>query len=217
MKKPRLYTTPFVVAWIMLIIGLLGAFNLAYLPLIISDYDGMSGGFAIAFVGGFIAIMGIVVFGVYGKLNRDFARMLAGDTLLTYVMPADIYAFFSRKQAEDIKQNNKMVLIMILGFCVLFGVIFGLAVDTLFIIIFLCIAVFFTIVYFLATAVRTKKVKKSLLERRRRVHIRGDAQLEHTGDMAQRRELYGRGGGRPPLPRDTDRLHRDVRHRPSTA
>jgi hypothetical protein len=161
MKKPRLYTTPFVVAWIMLIIGLLGAFNLAYLPLIISDYDGMSGGFAIAFVGGFIAIMGIVVFGVYGKLNRDFARMLAGDTLLTYVMPADIYAFFSRKQAEDIKQNNKMVLIMILGFCVLFGVIFGLAVDTLFIIIFLCIAVFFTIVYFLATAVRTKKVKKS--------------------------------------------------------
>lgn len=161
MKKPSLYTTPFIVAAVMLVIGLLGAFNLAYMPLFIDDYDGMDGGFAFMVIGGFIAIIGIIVFAVYGKLNGDFKRMLAGDTLLSYVMPPDIYSAFSAKEAEDIKTNNKIVLFMILGFCVLFGVILGILVDTLFIIICLCIAVFFTIVFFIATAFRTGKVKKS--------------------------------------------------------
>ena len=161
MKKPTLYTTPFVVAWIMLIIGLLGAFNLAYVPLLIPDYDGFDGGFAFTLIGGFIVVIAIIVFALYGKLNGDFRKMLAGDTLLSYVMPTDIYAFFSRKQAEDIKQNNKAVLLTILGFCVLFGVVLGLAVDLLFMLICLCVAVFFTIVYFVATAARTNKVKKS--------------------------------------------------------
>jgi hypothetical protein len=161
MNKAKLYTTPFVVAWVMLIIGLLGAFNLAYLPLLIEDYDGMSGGFAFMVIGGFIAIVAIIVFAVYGKLNSDFKKMLAGDVLLSYVLPYDIYRCYSQKEAEDIKGNNKIALFMILGFCVLFGAIFGFAIDPLFFIIFLGIAVFFTLVFFLTTAFRTNKVKKS--------------------------------------------------------
>jgi hypothetical protein len=161
MKKPSLYKTPFIVAWVMLIIGLLGAFNLTYIPLLIEDYDGMSGGFAFTVVGGFIAIIAIIVFAVYGKLNGDFRKMLAGDTLLSYVMPYDIYAYYSHKEAEEIKGNNKVVLFMILGFCVLFGVIFGLTIDPLFIVICLGIAVFFTIIFFITTAFRTRKVKTS--------------------------------------------------------
>ena len=161
MKKPTLYTTPFAVAWVMLVIGLLGAFNLAYVPLFVSDYDGMSGGFALTVIGGFVAIAAIVVFAMYGKLNGDFRRMLVGDALLSYVLPGDIYAFFSRKQAEDIRSSNKAVLVTILIFCVVFGIVLGLAIDTLFIVICLGIAVFFTAVYFLATALRTKKVRRS--------------------------------------------------------
>lgn len=161
MHKPKLYTTPFIVAWVMLVIGLLGAFNLAYMPLIIEDYDGMDGGFAFMVIGAFIAMIAVIVFATYGKLNKDFNKMLAGDTLLSFVMPFNIYSFFSQKEAEDIKGNNKIVLFMILGFCVLFGVILGLAVDPLYILICLGIAVFFTIVFFITTAFRTNKVKKS--------------------------------------------------------
>jgi hypothetical protein len=161
MNKPSLYKTPFIVAWTMLVIGLLGAFNLAYIPLLVEDYDGMSGGFALMVIGGFIAVIAIIVFAVYGKLNRDFKRMLAGEALLCYVLPNDVYKAFSVKEAEDIKSNNKMVLIMILFFCVLFGVIFGAFMDTLFIPIFLGIAVFFTGIFFVTTAFRTNKVKKS--------------------------------------------------------
>ncbi len=161
MRKPGLYTTPFTVAWVMLILGLLGAFNLAYVPLFIKDYDGMSGGFAFTVIGGFIAVSAIIVFAVYSKLNKDFKRMLAGDALISYVLPTDIYTAFSRKEAEDIKSSNKLVLLLILFFCVLFGVIFGIAIDPLFILICLGIAAFFTVIYFVTTAFRTNKVKKS--------------------------------------------------------
>ena len=161
MNKPKLYTTPFIVAWIMLIVGLLGAFNLAYIPFFIDGYDGMGGGFAFAVIGIFIAITALIIFGVYGKLNADFRKMLAGDTLLSYDMPYELYMFFTQKAADDIKSNNKAVLFTILGFCVLIGIIFGLAIDTLYIFICLGIAVFFTIVYFIATASRTNNVKKS--------------------------------------------------------
>lgn len=161
MNKPKLYTTPFIVAWIMLIIGLLGAFNVAYMPLFIEDYDGMDAGFAFMVIGGFIAIIAIIVFAVYGRLNSDFKKMLAGDTLLSYLLPYEVYDAYSRKEAEDIKSNNKAILFMILGFCVLFGVILGVTVDTLFIFICLGMAVFFTLIFLITTAFRTKKVKKS--------------------------------------------------------
>lgn len=161
MKKSKLYSTPFTVAWVMLIVGLLAVFNLAYVPLFIDEYDGMDGGFAFTVIGGLIVITAVIIFIMYGKLNSDFKKMLAGDTLLSYVMPKDIYNFFSQKEAEDIKGNNKIVLFMIIGFCVLFGAIFGIAIDPLFILICLGIAVFFTIVFFVTTAFRTNKVKKS--------------------------------------------------------
>lgn len=161
MNKPKLYTTPFIVVWIMLVVGLLGAFNLAYIPLFIEDYDGMDGGFAFMVIGIFIVIISVIVFATYGKLNSDFKKMLAGDTLLSFVMPFDIYRFFSQKETEDIKGNNKIVLFMILGFCVLFGAILGIVVDPLFILICLGIAVFFTIIFFITTSFRTNKVKKS--------------------------------------------------------
>lgn len=161
MNKPKLYSTPFTVAWVMLIIGILASFNLAYLPLIFDGYDGEGGGFAFTIIGILLIIVAICIFGVYGKLNGDFKKMLSGDVLLSYVMPFEIYKFFSHKEAEDIKGNNKIVLFMILGFCVLFGAIFGIAVDPLFIIICLGIAVFFTIIFFVTTAFRTNKVKKA--------------------------------------------------------
>lgn len=161
MNSSKLYSTPFIVAWVMLIIGFLGAFNLAYLPLIFNEYDGMNGGYALTVIGIFIAISAIVIFAVYGKLNNDFKKMLVGDTLLSFILPYELYGFFSQKETEDIKGNNKIVLFMILGFCVLFSAIFGIAVDPLFILIFLGIAVFFTIIYFVTTTFRTNKVKKS--------------------------------------------------------
>jgi hypothetical protein len=161
MSKPKLYTTPFVVAWVLLILGLLSAFNPAYFPLIFGRSGPEGGNFAFMIIGILVAVVALTIFGVYGKLNADFQKMLAGDTLLTYVMPFDIYRFFRRQHLEDLKGGNRLILFVILGFVALIGIIFGLAVDPLFFLICLGIAVFFTVVFFIVTSYRTGKLRKS--------------------------------------------------------
>jgi hypothetical protein len=160
-KKPRLYNTPIAVAWVLLIAGLLGAFNPAWLPLLVDGFDGMDGGFALTVVGGFIAIMALVVFFYYGRLNRAFREMLAGRTLLSYVLPRDLYTIFGERRAQDVKTGNKTVYLIICGFCAVFGVVFALTIDPIFLFICLGIAAFFTVVYFVTTAYRTKKISRS--------------------------------------------------------
>ena len=161
MKKPKLYKTPIVVAWVLLTAGFLGMTNMVWLSLFISGYDGMDGGFAFLLVGLFLVITAAVVFFFYGRLNRDFREMLTGRTLLACVLPRDLYTIFSDCRTQDIKSGNKAVLFAIYGFSVVFGFVFSLMIDPLFILIFLGIDVFFTAVYFITTAFRTGKVARS--------------------------------------------------------
>ncbi len=161
MKKPKLYKTPIIIAWVLLIVGLLGVFNLLWLPLLMSGFNGMDGGFAFIMIGILLSITAIVMFYYFRRLNSDFTKMLTGASLLTYVMPTELYRAFSEQEAEDIKSKNSALLFIIYAFSVLLGVILSLAVDPLFILIFLGIDVFFTAVHFITTAYRTKKVRRS--------------------------------------------------------
>ncbi len=161
MKKPMLHKTPILVAWILLILGILSTLNLMYLPLLIREFDGMDGGFALIAGGIFLLIFSGSIFYYYGRLNKQFQKMFCGQALLAFVLPRSLYSSYSNKQAEEIKAGNTAVLFTIFAFCLLFGVIFALTIDPLFLLICLCIAVFFTAVYFIVTAYRTKKVKRS--------------------------------------------------------
>lgn len=161
MKKPKLYKTPIIVARVLLFVGLMGVFNLSYLPMLIDDFNGMHGGFALASLGIFLVIAALIIFFFYGKLNAQFGNMMAGTVLLSYVLPSDIYAFFNTEETTDIRKGNIAALFIIFGFCILFGVILSLLIDPLFIIIFAAIAIFFTIVYFVTTAFRINKVQRS--------------------------------------------------------
>jgi hypothetical protein len=96
MKKPKLYKTPVIIAWCVLAVGLLCAFNLLWLPQLIHDFDGMAGGYALLLVGLFLVITAVVIFYYYGRLNRDFLKMLAGAALLTYVLPAGALPLLQR-------------------------------------------------------------------------------------------------------------------------
>ena len=161
MNNPKLFKTPIAVASVLLVIGLLCVTNLLYMPFFIPDYSGMDYGFALVFLGLFIIITAIVIFYYYGRLNRNFQNMLDGSALLYFVLSKDLYLLFRDKEAKDIKAGNKAVLFIIYVFCIIFGIIFALTIDVMFLLICLGIAVFFTIVYFLVTAFRTQKVKRS--------------------------------------------------------
>jgi prepilin signal peptidase PulO-like enzyme (type II secretory pathway) len=162
MKKISLYSKPLTVSWALLIIGLLATCNLAYIPLIFKDYNGMGGGFAVAAIGVVLIIVAISMFVVYGKLDREFKRMFNGDILLNFLLPTEIYQQYMVKEVKNIKSSNRIVLFTIIAFSVVFAVIFTIiSQSTLFIIIFLSIDIFFVLVYFISTAARTGKVKKS--------------------------------------------------------
>ncbi len=161
MRNPKLYKTPIIVAWIFFGVGLLSVLNMTWIPLLVKDFDGMDGGFALILLGILLVITAFVIFYYFGRLNREFTKMLSGQSLLSFVMPDDHYRLFCNKQADDIKTGNKGILFTIYAFSILFGVIFTLLIDPLFIAISVGIAVFFTIVYFVTTGYRTKKVKRS--------------------------------------------------------
>ena len=161
MNTPKLYKMPIAVAAVLLVIGILSVTNLIYLPWFISDFNGMDYGFALVFLGVFLIIVSGVIFYYFGRFNRNFQNMLEGKTLLSYVLPKELYRFFRDQESENIKASNKAVLFVIYGFSVIFGIIFSLTIDVLFLAIMLGIDVFFTLVYFSVTAYRTRKVKRS--------------------------------------------------------
>lgn len=161
MRQPPLYTIPIIVAFILLIAGLAGAISLIYLPPLVAGFDGMSGGYAVTVIGFFLIIIAVVILFLYGRLNRDFKKMLEGDTLVFNVLSYDAYQAFSKKETEDFKSSNKFTLLVVLGFCILFGAIFSIAIDPVFILICLGIAAFTVIIYLVTTAFRSRKLKRA--------------------------------------------------------
>ena len=162
MKKLRLYTIPFAVSGIFFILGLAAVCNLLYLPLVIDEFDGMGGGYALILIGGVFLITSFVIFFIYHKLERNFRNMMRGGALLQYRLPADMYRRFSASTAAGIKSGNLSTLILIIAFSVLFAIIFtAISKSAVFLLIFLGIDVFAAGAYILVTAFRTRKVRRS--------------------------------------------------------
>ncbi|MBA4418982.1 MAG: hypothetical protein C0392_13915 [Syntrophus sp. (in: bacteria)] len=84
---------------------------------IIYDIPGMSGGFALFFVGGFVAISGIVTMAVFGFQLRALKRMLTGVGVLAHwTYPPAEWNLFTEAEFRELKGENfqKWLLIAVI-------------------------------------------------------------------------------------------------------
>jgi hypothetical protein len=119
-NNPPIQTT---VAWA--IITALAVFVI-FVPSIFG-IEGMNGGFAISFVGGFLVIIGIIVIVIYGGRARLLNNILSGkDILVHWQYSPDEWMKYTEKEYKERRQLNKGLAIMISVISLLIGVIFFL-------------------------------------------------------------------------------------------
>ena len=119
------------------------------------------------FAGGvFFSIIALVTFFVYLSLELKLKKLLNKDgILLKYEVSPDLLQEATKQKGEEIKGVNKGLLLVIIGFCVLFAIFAPMIIDgddeeqMLFRIICIGIGIFMTIMYLIVTAYRVHKLK----------------------------------------------------------
>ncbi len=107
-------------------ISVLAAFG-ATLPFAL-EMDGMGGGYAIAFVSGFVALCGLITVAVYAVRARILGRLLSGTGVLVHwTYPEAERADHTRKELAEEKKASWMLLLLIAGFSLLIGLGFLIA------------------------------------------------------------------------------------------
>lgn len=119
--------------------------------------------FALMVLGALLVITGIVMAAVYGAMEKSFSRAAGeGVPLLRFTLSGPDYFRFAGAQAEEIRQTNKMSLIIALVFCGLLAVAGPLFVKengALFSLFSLGLGLFLIVACWLATAYRVNKLK----------------------------------------------------------
>lgn len=119
-NNPPLKTT---VAWA--VITALAVFAI-FVPSIFG-IEGMNGGFAISFVCGFLAIIGIIVIVIYAGRARLLNSILCGkDILVHWQYNPDEWMKYTEKEYRERKQMNRGLAIMISVISLVIGIIFFL-------------------------------------------------------------------------------------------
>jgi hypothetical protein len=92
---------------------------------VLADMDLMQGGFALQFLGIFLAIVGGIVLVLYGYRARRLAAMFRGQKLLAHWRydPVQAEAQAQRELAEA-RQRNRALLLIVAGFVVVCTVLF---------------------------------------------------------------------------------------------
>jgi hypothetical protein len=105
------------------ILGILGA----ALPFVLG-MDGMGGGYAIAFVSGFVALSALITALVFAARARVLGRLLAGHGLLAHwTYPEEERKEHTRKELAEEKKASWALLLIIAGFSLLIGIGFWIA------------------------------------------------------------------------------------------
>lgn len=159
MQRVSLYKKPFITAFVFLILGLFMFFG----GITLADSTKDSDFYALMVFGVLFFIVAIVVFAVYGGLEKKFQNVIKNGMLLNYTLEDDVYKNLVGVQAQDIKSNNKVLLFIMLFFCLLMAVLGPLIVEEDGIIIsFIAVGlgVFLTVAYLMITHFRVNKLKK---------------------------------------------------------
>jgi len=153
------YLKPKLFALVLLVISLIMIFGGFFMES--ETYD--MNYFGIAFIGIFVLIMALVTFFVYNSLQRKLNALLDATPLLAF----DLTEAQAQQAIEEnnavLKSYNFRIWLTIVGFCALFALTGPLFADDwgLWALICLGIAVFFTFVYYIATAARVNRFKKA--------------------------------------------------------
>lgn len=158
---PGLYRKPFWVAGILVLagIGLVGTGGIRAEATHNQDW------YAACAFGLLFLISGIVTAAVYGALELKFRRLISGQgVLLDWTLPPELQEEQARRLAADIVANNKAVLAIMVGFCLLFAIILPFGVKDgdgpLMAGICLGLAAFLSVTCLVITFCRVRKAKR---------------------------------------------------------
>jgi uncharacterized RDD family membrane protein YckC len=110
-----------IIVWaVITILSIIGIF----LPFMIG-MEGFNGGFAIAFICFFLAIIGVIVMAVYAKRAITVGRILKGKDLLAHwTYTPEEWREYTEKEYKTEGQVKKVMFFMVAGIALLCGIIF---------------------------------------------------------------------------------------------
>jgi hypothetical protein len=162
--KPRNGQTHVAAVWAgITVLSLLGAILPSALGM-----DGMGGGYAIAFVSGFVALCGLITTAVFAARARILGRLLSGTGVLVHwTYPEEERADHTRKELAEERRASWTLLLVIAGFSLVIGIGFLIAdpdAGRFVLLVLACVVALLTIVAALAPRIRHARRRKATRE-----------------------------------------------------
>lgn len=88
--------------------------------------EGMSGGFALFFLFGFISLAFFITAFVYRSLGKEQEHLLRGEILVRWNYADDFWKKYAEAEYRRDKASKKTLFLIIAGWAILFGVLFPL-------------------------------------------------------------------------------------------
>jgi hypothetical protein len=153
-----LYKKPFITASLFLFLGVASIFT----GIIFENLTGEMNYFALVAFGVFFIIISLVVFAVYGAMEKKFKSVINNGKILDFTLNDEQFKNIAVKTGEEIKNTNKGLLIIMLAFCIVFGLFCLIFMEDGFILfaIFIVLGLFLTLMALIITKYRTNKAMK---------------------------------------------------------
>lgn len=176
-----LYKKPFVFAGILMFFGVGAIIG----GIVLNNLTKDMGYFAFIAFGIFFLIISTVTFAVYGAMQMKFKSVINHQKILDFYLKEDQFIQTAEKTSDEIKQTNKSMLMIMLAFCIIFGLLglFILEDGYIFLLILCCLGIFLTFAAFVITKYRTAKLhrgSKRVILAKRAAFVAGEF---HNWDM----------------------------------
>jgi len=157
MAKDLLHRKPFITAGVMLLAGII----LMVLGFAVIRDPNMNH-YALGAFGVLLLIASAVTFLMYGRLERQYQRLLREAPLLRYTLKAENHQAQIKKNITELKMKNKALLLVMLFFCVLFAIILPFFVEEKLLMIAICLglAAFLALAAWAITSYRVHKLQR---------------------------------------------------------
>lgn len=155
---PRnIYSKPLIVAAILFITGLSMLIGSLWLEVETGDTNY----FGLATIGFMIGLSGVITWIIFGKVNRQFRKTMS-HPLLRYQLSESAIKDVVDKNVKELWSTNTASLVLIVFFCILFGLFGFLFADDwgLFAMICLGIALVMTGAFWIITTYRVRKLRR---------------------------------------------------------
>ena len=152
----NIYSKPLIVAAVLFITGLSMLIGSIWLEIETGD----TGYFGLATIGFMIAVSGVITWVIFGKVNRQFRKTMM-NPLLRYELSASATKDVVEKNVKELWSTNTASLVLIIFFCIVFGLmglLFG-EDGALFAMICIGIAIVMSAAFWIITTYRVRKLR----------------------------------------------------------